>query len=162
MSQAPSAQKFKFCYIIRGLPGSGKSTVAQQLAGASGVVLNLDSKVHKHSHVESSADGTAVTQEADSLVDIQKKHYAEFCQEVQRGTPIIVVDNSNIKESEFLHFIEYAQQEHYIASIVTLPAPHDLEIAAQRSTQNITVSELSNMMSMYEPTSLAKLSRKGA
>ena len=25
--------KFKFCYILRGLPGSGKTTVAKQLAG---------------------------------------------------------------------------------------------------------------------------------
>ena len=45
---------------------------------------------------------------------------------------------------------------------MTLPAPHDLEVAAERSTKNVTVSEISNMLSMYEPTSLAKLSRKGA
>ena len=73
-----------------------------------------------------------------------------------------MVDNSNIKESEYLHFIEFAQQEHYIASVVTLPAPHDLEIAAQRSTKDVTVNELNSMLSMYEPTSLAKLSKKGA
>ena len=46
---------------------------------------------------------------------------------------MIVVDNMNIKESEFTHFIEFAQQEHYIASVVTVPPPHDLELAAQRS-----------------------------
>ena len=40
-----SVDKFKFCYIMRGLPGSGKSTVAAQLAGSTGVVLNLDGKV---------------------------------------------------------------------------------------------------------------------
>ena len=45
---------------------------------------------------------------------------------------------------------------------MTLPAPHDLEVAAQRSTQDITVTELSQMLNMYEPTSLAKLARKGA
>jgi len=43
---------------------------------------------------------------------------------------VIVVDNKNIKESEFMHFVDFAQQEHYIASIVTLPAPQDLELAA--------------------------------
>ena len=86
----------------------------------------------------------------------------EFCAEVRKGTPIIVVDNSNIKESEYEHFIEFAQKEHYISAVVTLPAPHDLEIAAQRSTQDVTVNELTTMMSMYEPTSLALLSRKGA
>ena len=41
----PAAGLFKFCYIIRGLPGSGKSTVAAQLAGDNGVILNLDANV---------------------------------------------------------------------------------------------------------------------
>lgn len=43
--------KFKFCYILRGLPGSGKSTVAKQLAGSSGVILDLDKNVQKHALV---------------------------------------------------------------------------------------------------------------
>ena len=66
---APSAQKFKFCYIIRGLPGSGKSTVAQQLAGSTGVVLNLDGHVQRHSQNADNSSGVAA-QEADSLVQI--------------------------------------------------------------------------------------------
>lgn len=37
-----TASKFKFCYILRGLPGSGKSTVAKQLAGEKGVILHFD------------------------------------------------------------------------------------------------------------------------
>ena len=43
--------KFKFCYILRGLPGCGKSTVANQLAGTNGVILNLDKNVNKHALV---------------------------------------------------------------------------------------------------------------
>ena len=58
--------------------------------------------------------------------------------------------------------MEFAQQEHYIASIVTLPAPHDLEIAAVRSNQNVSVNQIQAMVNMYEPTSLTLLSRKGA
>lgn len=81
--------------------------------------------------------------------------------EIRKGTPIIVVDNSNIKESEYINFIEFAQQEHYIASVVTMPAPADLETAAQRSSKDVTASELTRMMSMYEPFSLSKLSKKG-
>ena len=43
-----------------------------------------------------------------------------------------------------------------------MPAPANLEVAAQRSTRDITVSEIDAMMGMYEPFSLAKLARKGA
>lgn len=43
--------KFKFCYILRGLPGCGKSTVAKQLAGTNGVILDLDKNVNMKSLV---------------------------------------------------------------------------------------------------------------
>lgn len=72
-----------------------------------------------------------------------------------------MVDNNNIKESEYIHFIEFAHKERYIASVVTLPAPIDLETAAQRASKPVTVSELTKMMSMYEPLSLSILSKKG-
>ena len=88
-----------------------------------------------HRSSSASKDGsTDAVEDVDDFVEIQKKHYEEFCAEVRKGTPIIVVDNSNIKESEYEHFIEFAQKEHYISAVVTLPAPHDLEVAAQRST----------------------------
>ena len=68
-SHGVSAQLFKFCYIIRGLPGSGKSTVAAQLAGTTGVVLNLESNILKHSQTADNTSGQ-VAMEADSLVQI--------------------------------------------------------------------------------------------
>ena len=40
-----STKRFKFCYIMQGLPGSGKSTVANELAGSSGKIFGLDKLV---------------------------------------------------------------------------------------------------------------------
>ena len=100
-------------------------------------MLSLDTTVVRHEEGQSGASGQEQeggTQEADSLIQTREKHYAEFCAEVRKGTPIIVVDNANIKEDEYSHLIDFAQQEHYIAAVVTLPAPHDFEVAAQRST----------------------------
>ena len=90
---------------MRGLPGSGKSTVARQLAGERGVVLNLEANVHRSSQAGSGESYS----EPDTMVDIQQKHQEEFQAEVQKGTPIIVIDNTNIQESEYLHYIEYAR-----------------------------------------------------
>ena len=87
-SQKNQVDKFKFCYILRGLPGSGKSTVAKQLAGTNGTILNLDKNVNKHATQE----GT----KSDEAPEIREKHFAEFCSEIQKGTQIIVVDNMNI------------------------------------------------------------------
>ena len=71
-ADGPAARKFKFCYIVRGLPGSGKSTVARQLAGETGVVLDLDTDVVKHA---SSGEGGLRLQEQDSLITTQEKHF---------------------------------------------------------------------------------------
>jgi adenylylsulfate kinase-like enzyme len=40
--QTASTKKFKFCYIMQGIPGSGKSTVAEQLAGVNGKIFAID------------------------------------------------------------------------------------------------------------------------
>lgn len=54
-----SQKKFKFCYIMQGLPGSGKSTVAKQLGGENGKIFSLDttiaSKKQKITHLDQSS-----------------------------------------------------------------------------------------------------------
>ena len=45
-SEGVHRAKFKFCYIIRGLPGTGKSTIAKQLAGENGVILKFEPKIN--------------------------------------------------------------------------------------------------------------------
>ena len=100
-AQKAPDQKFKFCYILRGLPGCGKSTVAKQLAGVNGKILNLDTNVNKHA-----IQGGAKSDEAP---EIREKHFAEFCAEIDKGTQIIVVDNMNIQESEYMHLVHKAQ-----------------------------------------------------
>jgi adenylate kinase family enzyme len=45
MDRKNTNKKFKFCYIMRGSPGSGKSTVAIQLAGENGNILTFDSNL---------------------------------------------------------------------------------------------------------------------
>ena len=37
-----NSKKFKFCYIMRGIAGSGKTTVAKELARNGGVIFTLD------------------------------------------------------------------------------------------------------------------------
>jgi predicted ATPase len=42
MENNQSGKKFKFCYVMRGAPGSGKTTVANELARNTGVIITLD------------------------------------------------------------------------------------------------------------------------
>lgn len=42
-----------------------------------------------------------------------------------KGTPILVIDNLNLSEWEYIRFVKKAQKEHYFVSIVNLPFPPD-------------------------------------
>ena len=71
------------------------------------------------------------------------------------------MDNVNIREAEYLHFIEKAQAEHYFVSVVATTPPTNFEEAAKRSSIDISAKELQKCLTLYEPMSLEKLSKKG-
>ena len=91
--------KFKFCYIMRGLPGSGKSTVAKKLAGPSGKLIQIDKKVHEKIKT------IVHTPESDEDREIYDIIFKEFCEELEMGTETIVIDNINLCEWEYLRFV---------------------------------------------------------
>jgi shikimate kinase len=70
----PLSKKFKFCYIMRGLPGSGKSTVAAQLAGPNGKIFTLDRTIVDFKN--------SLLNDEMSVNEIYDKNYAEFCEEI--------------------------------------------------------------------------------
>lgn len=61
-----------------------------------------------------------------SLNDIYEEVFQEFCAEIEKGTEIIVVDNTNLSEWEYIRFVKKASQEHYFVSIVALPPPNEI------------------------------------
>ena len=95
-----SQKKFKFCYVMQGLPGSGKSTVAKQLAGNGGKIFALDKSIVERKKRLSS--------DMTTLQDIYDEIYEGFEAEVVKGTEVIVVDNTNLSEWEYLRFVKKA------------------------------------------------------
>ena len=46
--------------------------------------------------------------EEKSLIEIYDKLYNDFCSEITKGTEIIVIDNTNLAEWEYVRFIKKA------------------------------------------------------
>ena len=44
----------------------------------------------------------------DKAKDIYEKSYKEFCEEIDKGTELIIVDNVNLREWEFSAFVKKA------------------------------------------------------
>lgn len=98
--QTSNPKKFKFCYIMRGLPGSGKSTVAQELAKDGGRIFTLDKTI-----VENKKNLVA---DQNDLIDIYDNQFQEFCDEIAKGTDTIVIDHTNLSEWEYVRFVKKA------------------------------------------------------
>lgn len=95
-------QSNKKMYIMRGLPGSGKSTSAQKL---NGVVLSTDD-------FWVDDKGTYVFNQ-NMLNKAHKWNQDRCLAECNRGTPIIVIDNTNCTPSEYSIYEKYAKQFDY-------------------------------------------------
>ena len=94
------------------------------------------------------------------MQDVYDDIFKEFCDEISKGTEVIVVDNTNLKESEYLRFVRKAQQEHYFVSIVTLPPPSELQTAVERSQFDLNDDDITMMLAKWEPFSPARLLEK--
>ena len=86
---------------MQGLPGSGKTTVANQLAGKKGKILSLDKAI------VSKLKKFAICEES-SLYEIYDEIFKEFSEETEKGTEVIVVDNTNLFDWEYIRFARKA------------------------------------------------------
>ena len=128
---------------MRGLPGSGKSTVAKKIAGDKGVILTIDKYIVQQA--------PSILLE-DKAKDIYESIFKEFEQEIAKGTELIVIDNVNLREWEFAAFVHKAQKEHYFVGVVSLPHP-DIKQAVTRSTYDVNEDTITTMMNKWEPFS---------
>ena len=150
MERGLVSKKFKFCYIMQGLPGSGKSTVAQQLAGENGKIFHIDMTIVERKK-------KLMIDDINDLNEIYDQVFQDFCSEIGKGTEIIVVDNTNLSEWEYIRFVKKAQQEHYFVSIVALPPPDEIQTAVERSHFDVNDDEMTQMLAKWEPFSPQRL-----
>lgn len=134
-SQGPN-----IAYIMRGVSGSGKSTVARKLAGEVGKIHSTDDFYM--------VDGVYV-------FDIEKRtknheaNYAAFCHSLEQRIPVVICDNTNTKHWECQRYVDAAQKAGYIVAIVSLPHP-DPKVAAARNLHGVTEEIILRQMSNWQ------------
>jgi tRNA uridine 5-carbamoylmethylation protein Kti12 len=102
--------------ILRGLPSVGKSRLAEIIKRihADAVILAsddffLDESNHTH------------TFDKERIQEAHKWNFDRFKKAIDNKTPVIVIDNSNIKLFHYYHYLDYGQRHNYLVSVVTIP-----------------------------------------
>lgn len=130
----------KIVYIMRGVPGSGKSTFARILANEAGVIHSTDDYFYKN--------GEYVF-DPSLLSEYHDQNFAAFCKSLQKGISIVICDNTNTRCWHFERYTEVAARAGYLVALVVMPHP-DPEIAAIRTVHSVPSHVISQMISEWE------------
>lgn len=131
----------KIAYIMRGIPGSGKSTVASELAGESGVIHSTDDFFYD--------DGGVYRFDPNLLGRNHARNQAAFRESLSLGISPVVCDNTNSQRWEFEPYVELAKEQGYIVAVVSLSHP-DPDVAAARNVHGVSAEVIRRMINRWE------------
>jgi predicted kinase len=131
----------KIALILRGVPGSGKSTLT-------GMVQRLHSKdfqvkIHAIDDLHRDSDGNFIWNEPKEKA-LYMLNYANFIQSCANNNPLVVCDCINIKISDFKPYVDAAKEFGYKVYVVTPDMPLSL-IAEERNSHGVTKEQIKEM-----------------
>lgn len=125
----------KRCVVLRGLPGSGKSTFSSQL-GEGVITCSADHFFEK--------TGTYVF-DPKMLFLAHKICRNKFEVAVEAGAPIVVVDNTNIKYADWKNYLTFAIEHGYLVTIAEAQE-RDIDVLFARGKHNVPRTTLERMV----------------
>jgi predicted kinase len=147
----------RYAFIMRGIPGSGKSTVAKMIArGCFPGQANIDgSQWLTDAVIHSTDDLCMVDGEYRFDVALAGERHAQnlqnFKDSLAAHKPCVIVDNTNVKVEQYHPYMKAAEAEGYRVVIVELPHPAPV-VAAQRNTHGVPIEVINQMVLDWEPS----------
>jgi predicted ABC-type ATPase len=149
----------KICYIIKGLPGTGKSELADNLAGASETGLrNIFSTdelfmVDGEYQFDPSKLGEYHAENL-RLATAFMERYSSY-----NGKAICVIDNTNTQHWEYEKYVEAAKKNGFMVQIITVEWNiNDIPLYAERNSHGVPEEAIYRMAERWEYPSLDNVS----
>lgn len=140
--------KSKQLIIIRGLPGSGKSTLSKSLV-KNGIIHSTDNYFIK--------DGIYLF-DYNKLSEYHDLNLYSAVESMEQEISPIIIDNTNICAELVLPYVEEARFYEYdiIVAETQTPWRFDIEELLKRNIHNIPRDSLEIMLKNYEPLEIFK------
>lgn len=127
--------------IMRGIPGSGKSTFARKLAeGRHAVICSTDDFFVK--------DGI-YRREITMLAEYHAQNLQKFIQALAERVPLVICDNCNVRYLHYRDYIRSAEHYDYPVTIITMPHP-DPETAAAKNIHGVPLEHIERLLQQWE------------
>jgi predicted kinase len=133
----------KIAIIMRGISGSGKSTVAKMISEAfNGSVHSTDSYFIGESGVYSF--------DPKKLGENHTLNQQAFKNSLSTGVPVVICDNTNVKNWEMEAYVKVAKDAGYWIVYMTMPHP-DPKVAVKRNSHGVPEFAINKMIENWEP-----------
>lgn len=156
-------KNFNHAFIMRGIPGSGKSLTAEKLAMSAGKghfvirdcikYLETDDDILAAIHSTDQYfydDNGVYNWDARFLGRNHQRNFYAFKDSVELGIPVVICDNTNITLWSYRKYVKVATDNRYVVSIVEIPMP-PIDVAAERNTHGVPKEIIENMVKKWEP-----------
>lgn len=127
-------------FIMRGVPGSGKSTVAKTLVGEKGKIHSTDEYFYQ--------DGI-YRFEPRKLSEYHDRNFLAFEMSLAAGIDTVICDNTNIVKQWYYRYVCAANKYGYMVAFIVMPHP-DPKIAAARNAHNVPEHIIRRMIANWE------------
>ena len=127
----------KTAIIMRGVPGSGKSTEAEKIVMSKNGVIHSTDNYH--------------TLNGEYIFDINKLHHyhqmnlAAFKESIDKGIETVICDNTNIHKKEYMPYVLYAREKGYKVHMITFK-PMDIQTHLERNVHDVPEEIIDKMI----------------
>tara|TARA_B100000482_G_C12493437_1_gene253624 strand:- start:127 stop:564 length:438 start_codon:yes stop_codon:yes gene_type:complete len=142
----------KICYILRGLPGTGKSMLAQALKDGA-------EKVKGYSSIFSTDDFFMVDGEYQfdptRLGEYHGNNLDEATSFMERCSPVpvarCIIDNTNTQHWEYAKYVEAAKRYGFLVQVITIDwDAKDIPLYAERNSHGVPIEAIYRMAARWE------------
>ena len=146
----------KICYILRGLPGTGKSLLSQQLQMGWGNAKSFSTDdyfmVRGEYQFDPSKLGEYHQKNLNAADDYMKRFKARSS--VPSGSeisPICIIDNTNTQHWEYEKYIQSAENNGFMVQIISIDwDAKDIPLYAERNSHGVPVEAIYRMAARWE------------
>lgn len=125
--------------ICRGVPGAGKSTFTSKIDKSQ--ICSADFFfLHNNEY----------RFDRDFLGTAHKACFFKFRNLIKDKAEVIVIDNTNIKVSEFSKYVQCGIENGYEIQVIRFDTP--LEVCIKRNTHGVPPEKVTEMYNNFEPT----------
>lgn len=121
------------CIILRGLPGSGKSTFGIHVGAW---ICSADLYFYK---------GDEYVFDRSLLPKAHEACWQRFCKYIDENRPDVLLDNTNTTKKEYQRYVDYAKEHGYNVVILTVETDLTDEELAKRNVHGVPVETIRRM-----------------